>query len=90
MFGVGRPSVVSREELRYLGLLKVGFVRLLGCIDCIDLPISKDYLNGKVKIDEYVTHHRNFLEINEGFHDMHVRKMFSLTLIPGLTEFLGW
>ncbi|KAG6848353.1 formate dehydrogenase (NAD+) [Arthromyces matolae] len=30
-----------------------------------------DYLNGKVKIDEYVTHHRQLAEINEGFHDMH-------------------
>jgi hypothetical protein len=25
-----------------------------------------------VKIDEYVTHHRKFAEINNGFHDMHV------------------
>lgn len=33
--------------------------------------LVEDYLNGKIKIDEYVTHHRNFLEINEGFHDMH-------------------
>jgi S-(hydroxymethyl)glutathione dehydrogenase / alcohol dehydrogenase len=31
-----------------------------------------DYLQGKVKIDEYVTHHRKFAEINDGFHDMHV------------------
>jgi Zn-dependent alcohol dehydrogenase len=31
-----------------------------------------DYLQGKVKIDEYVTHHRKFSEINDGFHDMHV------------------
>lgn len=31
-----------------------------------------DYLKGKLKIDEYVTHHRKFAEINEGFHDMHV------------------
>ncbi|TFK29217.1 class III ADH enzyme [Coprinopsis marcescibilis] len=30
-----------------------------------------DYLNGKLKIDEYVTHHRKLAEINEGFHDMH-------------------
>ncbi|KAJ4492850.1 class III ADH enzyme [Lentinula edodes] len=33
--------------------------------------LVEDYLNGKVKIDEYVTHHRKFLEINDGFHDMH-------------------
>ncbi|KAF9475920.1 class III ADH enzyme [Pholiota conissans] len=33
--------------------------------------LVEDYLNKKVKIDEYVTHHRKFAEINEGFHDMH-------------------
>ncbi|KAF9076514.1 chaperonin 10-like protein [Rhodocollybia butyracea] len=33
--------------------------------------LVEDYLNGKVKIDEYVTHHRKFLEINKGFDDMH-------------------
>ena len=30
-----------------------------------------DYLKGKLRVDEYVTHHRKLLEINEGFHDMH-------------------
>lgn len=34
--------------------------------------VSKDYLKGTVKIDEYVTHHRKLDDINEGFHDMHV------------------
>jgi len=33
--------------------------------------LVEDYLQGKVKIDEYVTHHRKFEEINKGFHDMH-------------------
>jgi S-(hydroxymethyl)glutathione dehydrogenase/alcohol dehydrogenase len=33
--------------------------------------LVEDYLQGKVKIDEYVTHHRKFAEINAGFHDMH-------------------
>ncbi|KIK65584.1 hypothetical protein GYMLUDRAFT_194288 [Collybiopsis luxurians FD-317 M1] len=33
--------------------------------------LVEDYLKGKVKIDEYITHHRKFLEINDGFHDMH-------------------
>ncbi|KAG5716085.1 S-(hydroxymethyl)glutathione dehydrogenase [Termitomyces sp. T112] len=33
--------------------------------------LVEDYLNGKVKIDEYVTHHRKLDEINAGFHDMH-------------------
>ncbi|TDL29166.1 class III ADH enzyme [Rickenella mellea] len=37
-----------------------------------ELPgLVDDYLAGKVKVDEYVTHHRKFAEINEGFHDMH-------------------
>jgi hypothetical protein len=36
------------------------------------IPLDLDYLQGTVKIDEYVTHHRKFAEINEGFHDMHV------------------
>lgn len=36
---------------------------------------SSDYLKGTLKIDEYVTHHRKFEEINEGFHDMHVRRI---------------
>ena len=33
-----------------------------------------DYLKGKLKIDEYVTHSRNLSDINEGFHDMHVSR----------------
>ncbi|KAG6903320.1 S-(hydroxymethyl)glutathione dehydrogenase [Termitomyces sp. Mi166 len=33
--------------------------------------LVQDYLSGKVKIDEYVTHHRKLEEINAGFHDMH-------------------
>ncbi|KAF5369761.1 hypothetical protein D9758_001333 [Tetrapyrgos nigripes] len=33
--------------------------------------LVSDYMAGKVKIDEYVTHYRKFEELNEGFHDMH-------------------
>ncbi|KAJ6539050.1 class III ADH enzyme [Mycena capillaripes] len=33
--------------------------------------LVEDYLSGKVKIDEYVTHHRKLAEINDGFGDMH-------------------
>jgi len=33
--------------------------------------LVKDYLDGKVKIDEYVTHHRTLPDINKGFDDMH-------------------
>lgn len=40
----------------------------------------QDYLQGKVKIDEYVTHHRKFEEINDGFHDMHVSSLHPLCL----------
>lgn len=37
-----------------------------------ELPgLVEDYLAGKVKVDEYVTHHRTLAEINEGFGDMH-------------------
>jgi len=35
-----------------------------------------DYLDGKVKIDEYVTHHRKLVDINQGFDDMHVSSCF--------------
>ncbi|KAG5644584.1 S-(hydroxymethyl)glutathione dehydrogenase [Asterophora parasitica] len=34
--------------------------------------LVEDYLDGKVLIDEYVTHHRKFNDLNAGFHDMHV------------------
>ncbi|KAF9452412.1 class III ADH enzyme [Macrolepiota fuliginosa MF-IS2] len=33
--------------------------------------LVEDYLKGKVKIDEYVTHHSTLADINHGFHDMH-------------------
>ncbi|KAF8511168.1 chaperonin 10-like protein [Gautieria morchelliformis] len=37
-----------------------------------ELPILvDDYLQGKIKIDEYVTHNRKLSEINSAFHDMH-------------------
>ena len=34
-----------------------------------------DYLQGKMRIDDYVTHERKFAEINDGFHDMHVSRV---------------
>jgi S-(hydroxymethyl)glutathione dehydrogenase/alcohol dehydrogenase len=38
-----------------------------------ELPqLVEDYLEGKMKVDEYVTHERTLGDINEGFHDMHV------------------
>jgi len=33
--------------------------------------LVEDYLAGKMKVDEYVTHNRTLGDINEGFHDMH-------------------
>jgi len=37
-----------------------------------ELPqLVQDYLDRKIKVDEYVTHKRTLKEINEGFHDMH-------------------
>lgn len=37
-----------------------------------ELPgLVEDYLNGKIKVDEYVTHERSLSTINDGFHDMH-------------------
>ncbi|KAF6762794.1 class III ADH enzyme [Ephemerocybe angulata] len=33
--------------------------------------LVEDYLGGKLKVDEYVTHHRKLADIYEGFHDMH-------------------
>lgn len=37
-----------------------------------ELPgLVEEYLAGKFKVDEYVTHNRNLAAINEGFHDMH-------------------
>lgn len=37
-----------------------------------ELPgLVEQYLAGKLKVDEYVTHHRTLATINDGFHDMH-------------------
>jgi len=37
-----------------------------------ELPgLVEDYLNGKIQIDEFVTHRRTLPELNDGFHDMH-------------------
>jgi len=33
--------------------------------------LVEDYLQGKMKVDEYVTHQRTLRDINEGFHDIH-------------------
>jgi hypothetical protein len=32
-------------------------------------------MNGKLWVDEFVTHHRDLKEINEGFDDMHVSRL---------------
>lgn len=33
--------------------------------------LIKDYQAGKIKIDEFITHKRPFVEINQGFEDLH-------------------
>lgn len=30
-----------------------------------------DYQNGKLKVDEFITHRQNLSGINQAFHDMH-------------------
>ena len=42
---------------------------------------SLDYLQGKVKIDEYITHNKKFADINGGFADMHVSQPRTMLLI---------
>ena len=46
----------------------------------LTLTRAADYMQGKMKIDEYVTHHRTLAEINEGFGDMHVRSASLLAI----------
>ncbi|CCA69963.1 probable alcohol dehydrogenase (FDH1) [Serendipita indica DSM 11827] len=37
-----------------------------------ELPsMVEDYLAGKLKVDDYITHHRALADINKGFDDMH-------------------
>jgi S-(hydroxymethyl)glutathione dehydrogenase/alcohol dehydrogenase len=45
-----------------------------------------DYLEGKMKVDEYVTHERTLGDINEGFHDMHVSILKYQYLIKPFTD----
>ena len=42
-------------------------------------PDFLDYLQGKVKVDEYVTHHRTLSDLYEGFNDMHVSRFIPVT-----------
>jgi S-(hydroxymethyl)glutathione dehydrogenase/alcohol dehydrogenase len=46
--------------------------------------MTPDYLQGKIKVDEYVTHSRTLAEINKGFDDMHVSQ-FPICKITPLT-----
>ena len=75
--------MVSRDERRFLGLSKVR--RSLHSGSGFLISEMSDYLQGDLKIDEYVTHSRKFDELNAGFHDMHVsickpRLCLSLTI----------
>lgn len=51
-----------------------------------------DYLQGKVKVDEYVTHEFKFADINKGFDAMHVSYvLFAAVLGICLTALVsGW
>ena len=33
--------------------------------------LIKEYQDGRLKVDEFITHSRNLDGINEAFHDMH-------------------
>lgn len=69
--GVDRHSEELKDELKYQDLFEVTLISKFRLLT-LSQPRSSDYLNGEVKIDEYVTHHRKLADINEGFHDMHV------------------
>lgn len=95
--GVGVPSEVSKEELSYPYSLTV---RLLYArrSDPQFLYCGTDYLQGKIKVDEYVTHSRTLADINKGFDDMHVsHRLFNLThcsisffLRPAIVYAVSW
>jgi hypothetical protein len=42
-------------------------------------------MQGKLKVDEYVTHHRTLEDIDQGFHDMHASR-FLYMLASSLTN----
>lgn len=49
--------------------------------------VATDYLQGKVKVDEYITHRHKLAEINDGFDAMHVSdccfvSMSCITVLP--------
>ena len=33
--------------------------------------LVKDYMDGTLKVDEFITHRQNLSGINQAFHDMH-------------------
>lgn len=81
--------VVSKAELKFPDSSKVRIRTLPIYSFSVDRSSMLDYLNGKVKIDEYVTHHRKFAEINDGFHDMHVSPKFENSTQTGqMADFL--
>lgn len=78
--GTAFGGVKGRTELP--GLVEGDSISVLSIHALNNVIHHPDYLQGKLKIDEYVTHHRKFAEINDGFHDMHVR----ITPLMSLTE----
>ena len=67
---------------------------------CYDANINAtDYLKGALKIDEYVTHNRTLVDINDGFHDMHVSQLhpegnrgteFAVRVVIAFAALLTW
>ena len=56
------PGIVEGQNLlMHTSMLRTGLT-----------PSLPDYLQGKVKVDEYVTHGYKLAEINDGFDAMHV------------------
>jgi S-(hydroxymethyl)glutathione dehydrogenase / alcohol dehydrogenase len=48
--------------------------------------LHPDYMQGKIKVDEYVTHDCKLEDINQGFDDMHVSHTYSTFNSTSRTE----
>lgn len=72
--GTAFGGVKGRTEIP--GLVDGGFDRYYTMTGWRRYCSLADYLSGILKIDEYVTHGRHLVDINEGFHDMHVSCLF--------------
>lgn len=72
------PGIVEGQNLPYSTLmLRAG----------LSDTFLVDYLQGKVKVDEYVTHGYKLAEINNGFEAMHVNSCLLVSVSSCLTIF---